>query len=63
MGVVAGFPPDLMGSFAFIHLITLDDKNVALVPVIWVCPICKAERGTGANFCRLCGAYLKVVLE
>ena len=59
IGVVCGFESDCEGRFAFIDV---GDRKV-LAPVKWVCPICKAERETGANHCKLCGAYLKVVMD
>ena len=58
IGRIIGFRYE--GSFA---IIDLPEGIGALCPIKWVCPICNAERGTGANFCRLCGAYLKVVLK
>lgn len=56
IGRIIGFSYE--GSFA---IIDFPEGVIALCPIKWVCPICKAERGTGANTCRLCGAYLKAV--
>jgi len=62
LGVICGFESDCEGRFAFINCVDLSGY-FGMVPVKWVCPICKAERETGANFCKLCGAYLTVKLE